>query len=64
VPHDKTGAATLPITFTGVDNFNLVGAGRSPDVHVTQRFTIRINEDESATLLKFEVRGDVACDPL
>ena len=35
-----------------------------PDIHVTQRFTIRINEDQSTTLLKFEVRGDPACDPI
>jgi len=61
---DDTGAATLPFTFTGVDKFNLVGAGNAPDVHVMQRFTIRINEDASSTLLKFEVRGDLACDPI
>jgi hypothetical protein len=61
---DNTGAATLPFTFTGIDLFNLVGAGSAPDIHVMQRFTIRINEDASATLLKFEVRGDPACDPI
>jgi hypothetical protein len=29
-----------------------------------QRFTVRINEDESFTLLKLEVRGDLECDPI
>ena len=60
---DKTEALRC-FTFTGIDKFNLVGAGSAPDIHVMQRFTIRINEDQSTTLLKFEVRGDPSCDPI
>jgi hypothetical protein len=60
---DKTGAFSLPFTFSFVDVFRLIGKQDAPDGLFVIRATVRINEDESVDFLRLKITGDPSCDP-